>query len=200
MRITESQLRFIIRNIIKENEDHEENIIDDFLSSNMYKQVAHLFESLRFSVFEAKSPRKIKLDKEQIDVIHTSLKKYTKEIRPDIELNEKIEALAELRRAKENKEFHQRKANINKFRKKLGIALEAVPFLFLLVYLFNTNNPELKQWCLENDITLTASFVTFMMSFLFGKAIRAGQKQKYTQNKDAAEFYRERESELKKHI
>jgi hypothetical protein len=193
-----SLLENFIKNIILENEvvEKEKEIIDDFLSSNMYKNIKKIIESSQNKIAESKNNEEIITNENQISRIHKSLESHLGGIKSSIELNEMIEALSELKRIKSNKDFHQRKANINKFLNKAGIALETAPFLFILIYLFNTQNDILSKWCVSNNITLTNSLVSFLAMFLFGKLLRSGRKEKIRMNQDAADLYSSKKQDV----
>lgn len=186
-----SLLRNFIKHTILESKDieKEKEIIDDFLNSDMYKKVKNIIESSQSRIIESKNNEEIITSEKQISKIHKSFEEHLSGIKSSVELNKMIEALQELNRVKRNKDFHQREANINKFLNKAGIALETAPFLFVLIYLFNTHNDILTKWCLSNNITLTNSLVSFLAMFLFGKLLRSGRKEKIRINQDAADLY-----------
>lgn len=188
-------LEDFIKYAILESKDPEAEIMDDFLNSNMYKKIAKLIESSHIKISESKSDKEIVSNPKQINKIHKSLEEFFGDVESSVELNKKIEALAELNRAKSNEDFHQRKADINKFLNKVGVTLEAAPFFFVLIYLFNTNNTILQTWCQSNNITLTNSLVSFLAMFLFGKMLRSGRKKEIRINQDAADLYKKRKED-----
>lgn len=188
-------LEDFIKYAILESKDPEAEIMDDFLNSNMYEKIAKLIESSHIKISESKSDKEIVSNPKQINKIHKSLEEFFGDVESSVELNKKIEALAELNRAKSNEDFHQRKANINKFLNKVGVTLEVTPFFFVLIYLFNTNNTILQTWCQSNNITLTNSLASFLTMFLFGKMLRSGRKKEIRINQDAADLYKKRKED-----
>lgn len=184
-------LEMFIRQTLLENKDDEKEIIDDFLKSDMYKKIANLIESSRFKVYESKKEDPVIQDESQVEKIHSNLQSYFGQSKWDIasEAASRSDLIFELRRMQTSKSFHERELSIHKFLNGLGIALEATPFLFLLVYLFNSDNIALQQWCASHGITLTSSFVAFMSMFLFGKILRGNRKKEIQINQDAVDLY-----------
>ena len=192
-------LRRFIQQSLHENKDHEEEIMDDFLNSDMYKKVAHLIENFQFKLFESEQNKPIIQNARQVSKVHLSLQKHfnRKDLASPQEIDRRLKLLYELERVKNNKDFHERKANIHKFLDRLGIALEATPFLFILIYLFNTNNPALIEWCDSvNSVTLAEGFVAFMSMFLFGEKLRAGQKKNISTHQGAVDLYADKQKSL----
>lgn len=183
-------LEDFIKYAILESKDSEAEIMDDFLNSNMYEKIAKLIESSHIKISESKSDKEIISNPKQINKIHKSLEELFGDVESSDELNKIIETLSELNRTKRNEDFHQRKADINGFLDKIGKTLEAAPFFFILIYLFNTNSDILQMWCKSNNITLTSSLVSFLTMFLFGKILRAGRKKEIRINQDAADSYK----------
>jgi len=185
-------LRSFIARTLLENVDHEEEIMNDFLQSGMYKKVSSLIENLQFKLLESKDPKNLINSPRQVARVHMSLSKYFShdDTASQAETIRRQEALQQLRRVLNNKDFHEREESIHNFLGILGIALEATPFLFILIYLFNTNNPALQEWCSTVDgVTMAEGFITFMSMFLFGEKLRSTQKKKADFHDKAAEFY-----------
>lgn len=196
-------LRSFIAQTLLENEDREKEIMDDFLQSKMYKKVSSLIENLQFNLIESKDPENVINSPHQVSRVHMSLSKYFNDddITSQAEMIDRQEALQQLRRVSHNKNFHEREESIHKFLSMLGIALEATPFLFILIYLFNTNNPALQEWCSAVDgVTMAEGFIAFMSMFLFGEKLRSTQQKRAKFHKDASEFYAGEEDVARKKI
>lgn len=191
-------LRRFIQQSLLESKDHEEEIMDDFLNSDMYKKVAHLIESFQFKLFESEQKKAVIQNASQVSKVHLSLQKHfdRKDLASSQEIDRRLSLLYELERVKNNKDFHERKASIHNFLNRSGIALEAAPFLFILIYLFNTGNPALQEWCANNGINLTSSFIAFMAMFLFGEKLRSRQKQNINVHQNAVDLYSDKQKSL----
>lgn len=184
-------LKSFIRESLFENKDNEKEIIDDFLKSDMYKKVASLIENIQFKIVESNNEDDIIKDSRQVEKIHSNLQHFFGETDWDklARAAKRSDLLFELQRMQKSKNFHERELSIHKFLDRLGVTLEATPFLFLLIYLFNSDNAALQQWCTSQGITLTSSFVTFMTMFLFGKMFRTNRKEQIRRNQDAVDLY-----------
>lgn len=192
-------LRHFIKQSLLENKEQEEEIINDFLNSDMYNKVANLIENFQLKLFESEQNRPIIQSPRQVSKVHKNLQNYfnKKDLASPTEIDKRLKLLHDLNRVKNNKTFHEREANINKSLNALGIALEATPFLVILIYLFNTNNPALVEWCNSIDPEMMAGgFAAFMSMFLFGKKLRAGRKQNIQINQDAVDLYSDKQKSL----
>lgn len=196
-------LRSFIAQTLLENIDHEEEIMDDFLQSDMYKKISSLIENSQSRLLESKDSKNVINSSLQVSRVHKSLSEYFNQddITSQAEMIKRQEALQQLRRASNNKDFHEREKNIHNFLSMLGIALEATPFLFILIYLFNTDNPALQEWCSTvGGITMAEGFIAFMSMFLFGEKLRSTQKKKAGFHDKAAEFYAGEEKDEREKI
>ena len=92
----------------------------------------------RKKVYESKKEDPVIQDESQVEKIHSNLQSYFGQSKWDIasEAASRSDLIFELRRMQTSKSFHERELSIHKFLNGLGIALEATPFLFLLVYIF----------------------------------------------------------------
>ena len=196
-------LRSFIAQTLLENEDREEEIMNDFLRSDMYEKVARLIENFQYKILESKDPKNVINSSLQVSRVHRRLSEYFNQddITSQAEMIKRQEALQQLRRVSNNKDFHEREESIHNFLSMLGVALEATPFLFVLIYLFNTNNPALQEWCNTVDgITMAEGFIAFMSMFLFGEKLRSTQQKRAKFHKDASEFYAGKEDAARKKI
>lgn len=196
-------LRSFIAQTLLESKDHEEEIMRDFLQTDMYKKIARLIENFQYNILESKDPENVINSKHQVSKVHMNLSNYfsNEGIASAEETARRYDALHELSRAANNKNFHEREKSIHDFLGALGIALEAAPFLFILIYLFNTNNPALVEWCDSIDgLTLTAGFAAFASMFLFGEKLRSVQKKKANFHDKAAKFYADEEEKARDNL
>jgi len=185
-------LRSFIAQSLFENRDREEEIMNDFLRSDMYEKIARLIENFQYKILESKDAKDIINSPRQVNAVHFGCRKYFRydDIASASEMGKRYDALHKLSRVSNSKNFHEREKSIHEFLRTLGIALEATPFLFILIYLFNSNNPALIEWCNSADsVTMAEGFIAFMSMFLFGEKLRSTQQKKAKFHKDASEFY-----------